>query len=173
MKARTGYRLEAILPVNEAAIGPLGLIGLRGGAWFVDVHHSAHPQARGGGNRVLSLGCTGHYSALVERFGAVAVGVGGENIVVEGDGETRLEALRETFAIRGTDDEVEAIGARVAIPCLEYTSFLLGLDHVADRSEIEADLAFLDHGRRGVPARCVVHGAARRVRIGDEVRVGA
>jgi hypothetical protein len=69
------------------------------------------------------------------------------------------------------DGEVPLGSARVAAPCREFTSFMLGRPDVAPRDEIAADLAFLDDGMRGYILDLKTLEGAHRVRVGDEVFV--
>jgi len=164
-----GYDPSPLLQVEEAAIGPRGITGLHEGSHVMDVNHAAHPLGRGGGRRTLSIGFTGHYRHMAARFGNVPVGIGGENIIVEHNGRLFPEDLAGTLVILGSSGEITVTGARVAAPCREFTSFLLGRDGVADRSEIADELAFLGEGMRGF----IVDGSALErpmvVRVGDEM----
>jgi MOSC domain-containing protein YiiM len=143
------YDPAPILAVERASVDPLGMVGWTESGWVLDAHHSAHPRARGGGNRALSIGFTGHYDRMAERFGSAPVGVAGENIIVENGGRLFEKDLRGTLVIRGANGDVEMTGARVAAPCREFTSFLLGLDQVPDRAVLAEDLEFLEQGTRG------------------------
>ena len=166
-----GYDPGPLLQVEEAAVGPLGITGLHDGAHVMNVHHAAHPSGRGGGNRTLSIGFTGHYSLMAERFGEVPLGVGGENLIVEHPGRLYRSDLEGTVVMLGAGGEVAVGGARVASPCLEFTSWLLRRDLVTDRSEVEDEMAFLGEGMRGF---ILDTGGLERplpVRVGDRVVV--
>jgi hypothetical protein len=165
------YDPMPIVAVDEAAVGPAGMIGSLDGSWVVDVHHAAHPASRAGGRRALSIGFEGHYAAMAVRFAAVPVGVAGENIIVDAEGRVGLEDLAGTVVIEGPDGELELPGARVAAPCPEFTSFLRGASEVLDRAVLAEDLEFLDGGTRGFILD--VSGLPRpmRVRVGDRVVV--
>jgi hypothetical protein len=160
-----------ILAVEEAWVGPLGLAGRHGGAWVLDAHHAAHPAGRGGGGRPLSIGFTGHYRLMGERFGRVPLGIGGENLVVAAEGRLRLEDLAGEVVVRGADGDLVFGGARVAAPSLQFTSFLLGLDRVADRAEVADELVFLGEGMRGFVLGAAPGAMPRLVRLGDQVWV--
>ncbi|MCB2223380.1 MAG: hypothetical protein KQH83_04305 [Actinobacteria bacterium] len=165
-----GYDPAPLLAVEEAAIGPHGISGLADGAHVLDVHHAAHPSGRGGGHRTLSMGFTGHYDRIRGRFGeGFPVGVGGENVVVDHEGRLFAGDLSGWVVIRTAGGEIPLTGARVAAPCREFTSYLLGGTGVRDREEIAADLEFLSEGMRGF---LLDPGALARpmpVRVGDEV----
>jgi hypothetical protein len=50
------YDPAGILAVDEAAIGPQGIVGRHDGTWVLDTHHAAHPRSQAGGRRALSIG---------------------------------------------------------------------------------------------------------------------
>lgn len=163
------YEWQHLVPVDRAVVSADGMLGWDGTGWVVDAHHVAHPRPRGGGRRALSIGLTGHYAAMAERFAPAVVGIGGENIVVDGPA-LRLPAIAEGFLIRRPDgQEIELLAPRVASPCLEFTSFLLGSETLLTRAEVKDELAFLDGGTRG---HIVDVGHLTKpvpVEIGDEV----
>ena len=166
-----GYDPAPILSVAEASLDRRGMVGRAGGSWVLDVHHAAHPRVRGGGHRALSIGFTGHYEAMGERFGGAELGSGGENIVVEAEGVVAPEDLAGEVVIRGADAEIALRGARVAAPCAEFTSFLKGLPAVAPAAEQPGDVAFLDGGMRGFILDVSHLDAAVTIRVGDRVSV--
>ncbi|HUG75716.1 MAG TPA: hypothetical protein VMM81_08650 [Acidimicrobiia bacterium] len=168
-----GYDPTPILAVDEAAIGPLGMVGRHDGAWVVDAHHGAHPRSRAGGRRALSIGFTAHYAAMADRFGSAPLGCAGENIIVETDRIIRAEDLEGDLLVTTGNGELRLMGARVATPCLEFTSFLLGRPAVASRSEIAADVASLDEGVRGFILEVAHLGGPVVIRVGDPVSVRA
>lgn len=144
-----GYDPSPVLQVKEASLDAQGMVGRSDDGWVVDAHHPAHPRARGGGNRALSIGFTEHYDRIAARFGRGELGCGGENIIVESDRRITVDDLAGTVVIRTDDGEIELTGARVAAPCAEFTSYLLGLDQVMTKRELADDVEFLDDGTRG------------------------
>lgn len=143
------YLAEGILPVDRAVVDAWGMVGSHDDAWIIDAHHRAHPSRRGGGKRPLSVGFTGHYSLMEDRFGSAPLGIAGENIIVDGPALS-LSDMGEGLVIETTDGlDVSLVRPRVAAPCIEFTSFMLGLDVVAARGEISEPLADLHDGRRG------------------------
>lgn len=149
LKAEGVYDPSALLEVDRAVLGRRGMLGWDGSAWVVDAHHRDHPRARGGKSRALSIGFTGHYGSMAERFGSVSTGIAGENIVVDGP-PLRLDAIGDGLAIRlRNGSTIDLPRPRIAAPCVEFTSFLLGSDTLLPRTQIQADLAFLDEGTRG------------------------
>nr|MCU0281406.1 hypothetical protein [Acidimicrobiia bacterium] len=147
------------------------VVGFHGGAWVLDAHHAAHPARRGGAGRALSIGFTGHYGLMAERFGSVPLGIGGENIVVEALGRLFVKDLLGTVVVRAAAGDLTLMGAKVAAPCLPFTSFLLGLDRVAERPEVAEPLEFLGDGMRGFVLGARPGSAPVIIRPGDEVWV--
>lgn len=143
-----GYLPDEILPVERAAVGAWGMLGWHEGAWVVDAHNRAHPSRRGGGRRPLSIGFTGHYSAMAECFGSAPIGIAGENIIIDG-AALSLSELVDGLIVDTSEGDLLLERPRVAAPCVEFTSFMLGLDEVAPLDDIEDALADLHDGRRG------------------------
>jgi MOSC domain-containing protein YiiM len=149
LKATGVYDPRHLIDVDRAFLSSDGMLGWDGSGWVVDAHHAAHPRSRGGGRRALSIGLNGHYQAMGERFALARVGIGGENVIVDGPA-LRLPAIAGGFVIRRRyGAEVELLAPRPAAPCIEFTSFLLRSERVLPRGEIEDDLAFLSDGTRG------------------------
>ncbi|MGI9666313.1 MAG: hypothetical protein ACR2N2_04315 [Acidimicrobiia bacterium] len=168
-----GYLPEQILVVDRAAIDAWGMLGWDGEKWVVDAHHKAHPSRRGGGRRPLSVGFTGHYAEMETRFGSAPLGVAGENIVVEGPAMS-LDELGEGLVVETTAGDIVPLERpRVAAPCVEFTSFMLGLEEVAPLAEIEAPLADLHDGRRGFIVAADHSPTAVELIVGDRVYLGA
>ena len=147
LKATGVYDPTYLVTVDEAFISSEGMLGWDGAGWVVDAHHAAHPRSRGGGRRALSIGLTGHYRDMSGRFAAATVGIGGENIIIDGPA-LRLPEIANGFLIRRPDG-IELLAPRPAAPCVEFTSYLLGSDEVLPRGELVEDMAFLSEGTRG------------------------
>ena len=163
------YLPEEILAVDSATVDAWGMLGFSNGTWVVDAHHRSHPSGRGGGRRPLSVGFTGHYDLMRERFSSAPVGIAGENIIVEGPAFA-LGDLQAGLVIRTrSGDEIPLERPRVAAPCLEFTSFMLGLDRVAPLEEIEGPLADLHDGRRGFIVAADHTPKPLKVAVGDTV----
>ncbi|MEZ5176289.1 MAG: hypothetical protein R2823_08810 [Acidimicrobiia bacterium] len=166
----TGYMPEGILAVDRASVDASGMLGHHDDTWVVDAHHRTHPMSRGGGRRPLSVGFTGHYRLMADRFGSAPYGIAGENILIDGP-PLALEDLVEGLVVETTHGTLIALeGARVAAPCLEFTSFMLGLDHVGTLEELEGPLADLHDGRRGFIVAANGAESAVEVAVGDRVR---
>lgn len=144
----TAYLPGEILRVEMASVDAWGMLGWHEGAWVVDAHNKAHPSRRGGGRRPLSIGFTGHYAAMAERFSDAPLGIAGENIIVDGPA-LWLADLGEGLVVDTSEGELLLERPRAAAPCAEFTSFMLGLDTVAPVADIEDALADLNDGRRG------------------------
>ncbi|MEN8041435.1 MAG: hypothetical protein ABFR95_08020 [Actinomycetota bacterium] len=164
----TGYLPEEILPVERASVDAWGMLGWYGGAWIVDAHNKAHPSRRGGGRRPLSVGFTGHYSAMADRFGNAPIGIAGENLIVDGPA-LWLDDLGEGLVVETSDGDLLLERPRVAAPCLEFTSFMLGLDEIAPLENIEDALADLHDGRRGFIVAADHQPNPIEVSVGDKV----
>ena len=163
-----GYLPERLVATDLAAVDAWGMMAWDGGQWIVDAHHRSHPSRRGGGKRPLSIGFTGHYELMAQRFGTAPVGIAGENIIVDGPALS-LGDLGEGVVVATGDGDLFLERPRVAAPCLEFTSFMLGLDHVAPLDEIEEPLADLHDGRRGFIVAADHAPRPMNMRVGDEV----
>jgi hypothetical protein len=162
------YLPGEILPVEKASVDAWGMLGWHESAWVVDAHNRAHPSRRGGGRRPLSIGFTGHYAAMAERFGNAPLGIAGENIIVDGPA-LWLADLGEGLVVDTSEGEVLLERPRVAAPCAEFTSFMLGLDAVAPVADIEDALADLHDGRRGFIVAADHAPRSVGIALGDKV----
>jgi len=171
LKATGRYQPDHLVTASKALIGEAGMIIRNDNGWMVDAHHRAHPTARGGGNRALSIGFTGHYEAMAERFDAVTLGVAGENIIVDGPAVRMSDIAAGLFIRRPDGFEIGLEGPRPAAPCLPFTSFLVGSDDVLQRHEIAGELTFLSNGTRGFLVSVRLSDRYEEITVGDEVRV--
>ncbi|HSJ70183.1 MAG TPA: hypothetical protein VLA29_00870 [Acidimicrobiia bacterium] len=167
-----GYVPEDILVVERAAVDAWGMMGWNGDHWVVDAHNKAHPSRRGGGRRQLSIGFTGHYAEMARRFGSAPIGVAGENLIVDGPAMSLADLGDGVVIVTGDGAQVALERPRVAAPCVEFTSFMLGLDHVAPLREIAGPLGDLDDGRRGFIVSADHAPDPIEVRVGDTVHLG-
>lgn len=172
-----GYIPDRILAVDSAAVDAWGMIGRHndptsGDLWVVDAHHKSHPASRAGGRRPLSIGFTGHYRLMAERFGNAPIGIAGENIVVDG-APLSLAELGDGLVVETASGDLLALDRpRVAAPCVEFTSFMLGLDEVAPLADIEGPLADLHDGRRGFIVAADHAPTPVEISVGDKVYLG-
>ncbi len=172
LKAKgVGYDPEPILAVEVASLDQLGMVGRYDGAWVLDAHHGAHPRVRGGGRRGLSIGFSGHYEAMADRFGSAELGVAGENIIVDAPRRVTGTDLAGEVIVHATDGEVVLSDARVATPCAEFASFLKGLDRVLPKQDQQADIDFLDDGTRGFILAVAHLERPVTIQVGDRVTV--
>ena len=165
------YDPAGILAVEEASLDSNGVLGRHRDAWVLDTHHGGHPRARGGGHRALSIGFAGHYDAMAERFGGVALGCAGENIVLDTPGRVVAADLEGDVVVHTADGEVVLSSAGVAAPCAEFTSWIKGLDTVVPKLEQPEDVAFLDGGTRGFILDVARLDNPVTIRVGDRISV--
>ena len=169
LKRDGAYDPAPLIVMDRAVVDASGMLGWDGTGWVVDSHHAAHPRVRGGGHRVLSIGFTGHYERMAERFGEVPAGVAGENIIVDGPAIT-AEKIAAGLVIRTQDGAVMELRSPVpAIACPGFTSHLLRSPIVLPRYEIEEHLAFLSTGTRGFILSVDHVDRGVEISIGDEV----
>lgn len=170
-KKGEGYLPALIESVPAAAVDAWGMLGKTDKGWIVDAHHKSHPSSRAGGRRPLSIGFTGHYAAMEDTFGSAPIGIAGENIIVDSP-ELWLDDLGDGVEIHTAAGETLRLERpRVAAPCAEFTSFMLGMDGVAPIAEIEDSLAALHDGRRGFIVAADHAPRPVHVSVGDEVRL--
>ena len=167
-----GYVPEDLLVVDRAAVDAWGMMGWDEDRWVVDAHNRSHPSRRGGGRRQLSIGFTGHYDLMEQRFGSAPIGIAGENIIVDGPAMSLADLGEGVVVVTQDGTELLLERPRVAAPCVEFTSFMLGLDHVAPLAEIEEPLADLHDGRRGFIVAADHQPDPVEVRAGDRVYRG-
>lgn len=165
------YDPAPLLAVEHAMVSARGMVGWSGGGWMLDVHHADHPEVRGRGLRALSMGLTSHYRVMAERFGDVPVGVAGENVIVDTPRRWTAHEMAGGVVVRSAagGEDLLLAPARPAEPCLEFTSFLLGLLRRAERDDVARELELLGGGTRGFlvdPGRVRV---PRPLAVGDEV----
>jgi hypothetical protein len=169
LKTSGTYLPGPLLAAPRALISADGMIVEGDLGWLLDAHHRSHPRTRGGGRRALSIGFTGHYEAMRERFGDVPEGIAGENILIDGP-PLRLEALGAGIEVRSADGQrLELKNPSVATPCVEFTSYLLGADGTLPRDEMLEDMEFLNHGTRGYIVDAGNLEGYESVAVGDTV----
>ena len=172
LKATGRYDPGHLVTAESALIGEAGMLIKGDNGWIIDAHHRGHPRARGGGNRALSIGFTGHYQAMARRCDTVPVGIAGENVIVDGP-SVRMAEISEGMFIRRSDGaEVDLMDPRPAAPCRPFTSFLLGSDDVLEREAIQSELAFLSDGTRGYLISVGSTDRYEEITVGDEVFAG-
>ena len=146
------YDPTPLLAVEQLAVGPDGTLGFAPDqGWIVDIHHRAHPDTKNpDGQHGVSLGFTGHYEAMRDRFGSrINVGCAGENIIVDTPRRFSLDELRNGVAIvsAGGAEVLRLTVLDVARPCRPFTGWALG--GVVESDVLKSHLQFLDDGMRG------------------------
>lgn len=136
------------------------------GTVLLDVHHRHHPRSRHRGDNGVSLGFSGHYRAIGERFARVLpVGAAGENLIIDDDRVHDPARFYRGVVIDGAGGRVRLTVVIAAPPCVEFTRYCLGLSDGHDREPVTAGLEFLGGGMRGFYAE--LDGETARVRPGD------
>jgi hypothetical protein len=160
------YDPAPLLAVPRLSLSPDGVLGAADGAWVVDVHHRAHPHTKSdNGLNGVSVGFTGHYAAMRQRFGErLTLGCAGENLIAETPSLLRYEDVAQGFAIVGPDgaERARLRVLQVAHPCRPFTGWALG--GTVESSVLKEHLQFLEDGMRGY--YCVAEGAGL-VEVGD------
>ena len=169
LKQDGAYVPDPLVSVDRAVVSADGMLGWNDNGWIIDTHHPAHPRAKGGGKRVLSIGFTGHYVAMADRFESVPLGIAGENIVVDGPAVS-ADDIEDGLVIRHADGtETELRSPKAAIACTGFTSYLLGSDEVLGHEEVADHLAFLSTGTRGFILAVDHLDQPVEIQVGDEV----
>jgi hypothetical protein len=148
------YDPAPIRSVPALRVSAAGVVGLaESGESILDVHHHDHPASKNrGGENGISLGFTGHYGEMRQRFGQhLADGIAGENILIEADRQFVVDELAAGVVVEGNDGRwLELRPVIVAAPCVEFSRYALKFPEDArpDATVTEA-LRFLDAGTRG------------------------
>ena len=161
-----------IRPVPALRLDAGGVTGLDGGD-IADVHHRDHPQSKFRGENGVSIGFTGHYARIRERYGDhLTDGIAGENILGDAGRTITEDDLDAGIVIVSGDGPLALDAVLVAAPCVEFSKFCAGyaLDQRPDRVITET-LQFLHQGMRGFYATLATNGAdpAARIAVGDIV----
>lgn len=147
------YDPAPLLQVGQLRLAPQGIYGvLQSGEEIVDVHNALHPQSKNIGDNGVSVGFTGHYAAMRERFGDhMQDGIAGENILVEASGIVSRADLGESLVIQPADgsDTITLGAMRVAAPCEPFSRFALQQTPPVAAETMKATLQFLSAGIRG------------------------
>ncbi len=141
-----------------------------GQAAVLNHHHRLNPRlGTWKPHRLLSVGFTGHYNAMADRFGAAPVGCAAENMIVDLDRVVTLDEVSKGLQVRTADGEqIDLEGATVAKPCVPFTKYLLQ-DQDADDETVAPNRAFLDNGIRGFVMGLSNHTEVVVIRPGDEI----
>ena len=166
------YDPAPIRPVPALRVSSAGVLGLaENGETIVDVHHHDHPASKNrGGQNGISLGFTGHYLAMRQRFGQhLADGIAGENILIEADRQFQAAELAAGVVVEGTGGkQLELLPVIVAAPCVEFSRYALRFpDGARPDATVTEALRFLDAGMRGFYA--TYEGKPAVIEVGDRV----
>jgi hypothetical protein len=143
--------LRSVPAISLTAAGVVGLA--ENGESIVDVRHREHPSSKNrGGENGISLGFTGHYREMRQRFGQhLRDGIAGENILIEVDRQFQVEDLANGVVVEGADERpLELRPVIVATPCVEFSRYALKFpDGARPDATVTEALRFLDAGMRG------------------------
>ena len=165
------YHPAPLLPVSVLYVSPDGVLGLGpDGSWLIDVHHRAHPETKNpAGENGISIGFSGHYDAMRDRFGdRIELGCAGENIVADLPRRCTLDELRAGIVILSPAGE-ERLRLRVldvAHPCKPFTGWALA--RTVEPETFKTHLQFLEDGMRGF---LLATDTTARISAGDQVAV--
>ncbi len=169
------YEDHKILEVDELWLGVDGVIGQLAGQSILHAHHRIHPNKSWDHRRrdfrpkrLLSIGFTGHYSQMAERFGEAPMGCAAEDIIVDCAGTVTLGDLADGVQLRRDGQVVELNEVAVAKPCVPFTKWLLR-DQDASDEVVAANRAFLEAGMRGFVMGLADQHEPVAIRVGDEL----
>jgi hypothetical protein len=141
------------------------------GREILDVHHRSHPQTRNDRpEQGLSVGFTGHYSEMQQRYGPHMVpGCAGENILVDAPRRIELDEIAAGLVVLSPEgkERVRLGHVCVAHPCKPFSGFA-HRQQMVEPETLKATLQFMDEGTRGF--RCLPEATRQaEIRIGDLV----
>lgn len=176
---KTGTRpLQTYTPYENLTSVPMlrltadGVEGVStAGETLPDVHNRTHPHSKFRGDNGISIGFTGHYAAMRERYEEhLTDGIAGENILVDFAGIVSLDDIAAGVVIEGDDRRIEIGPWDIAHPCAPFSKFCLGRpgDSKPDRAVTET-LQFLENGMRGFVAVYPEDDGTAEIRVGDRV----
>ena len=129
-----------------------GVTGVDGeGHEVSDVHHRDHPQSKFRSENGVSVGFSGHYAHMRNRFGDhLTDGIAGENILVDSDARHHEDEFADGLVIVTAGGPLLLGDVQVAAPCVEFSKFCAGYDRDRRSDQvITATLQFLHEGMRG------------------------
>jgi hypothetical protein len=150
-EGRKIYQPEvALRTVEQFHVDCNGATAKIDGEQIIDKHNATHPVTHNNGSNPISVGFTRHYTEMQDRFGEhVALGIAGENIIIETDHHFTEEDMAGEVAFRGIDGQLIIMQDLFAMPpCEPFTRFCLQNEQ-SGASEVKAGLQFLNHGMRG------------------------
>lgn len=145
------YDPSNIIAVDELRFTPDGVEAGSIESPIIDVHHRSHERSRNRGDNGISIGFTGHYNVMRNRFGdRLTLGVAGENIIIDNPNRILEAELASGIAIETAAGSALIDGIIVAAPCVEFSRYALDYpqDERPDHTVTET-IAFLNEGVRG------------------------
>jgi hypothetical protein len=166
------YDPAPIQSVPALSVSSAGVVGLAENEQsIVDVHNHDHPASKNRrGENGISIGFTGHYRVMRQRFGQhLADGIAGENILIEVDRQFQEEELAGGVVVEATGGkQLELRPVIVAAPCVEFSRYALQFpDDARPDTTVTEALRFLDAGMRGFYA--TYGGEPAVVEVGAQV----
>ncbi len=164
------YRTTPLVAVDSFQLCDSGVVARVNGDRLLDRHHRSHPaeSVAHRPERVMSIGFSGHYRLIEERFGSAPLGVAGENVIVDLDERVSHDQVASGLVIRTSEGDLELDPPDVLNACVPFTKFLLQ-DPNASTSRVLAALEFLGAGMRGYSMGAGRVPDYRTVRTGDLV----
>lgn len=165
----SSYDADLICAVEALWLSKAGAVGVTGSGAVLDYHHEDHPQLRKFlPGRQLSVGFTGHYQAMQEKFGWAPLGIAAENILVDHDGRVTEAELAGGLIVETEAGRHRLTAAAIARPCVPFTKFLLR-NPDADDETVRDYRSFLQEGTRGFVLSLGDIAERFRVATGDVV----
>lgn len=169
-KPHRWYDPTPIQSVPAMRLDAGGVTGLDRGD-VTDVHHRDHPISRFRGDNGVSIGLTGHYTLIRERFGPHLVdGIAGENVLIASERILTDADVARGVVIRSANGLLRLTAVLGAPPCVEFSRFAAGYtrQQKSDRTITET-LQFLSDGIRGFYATLEATQPIAEIALGDEV----
>lgn len=170
-RPRSWYDPSPITSVSAMRLEPGGVVGVEDGVEYGDVHHMLHALSRFRGENGISIGLTGHYRQMRERFGNFLTdGIAGESILVAAERVLTEEEVERGVVIATVNGLVSLTAVAGAPPCVEFSRFCAGysLDRPSDTGITET-LQFLNEGMRGFYATLGDDASTPMISVGDQV----
>ncbi|GER92059.1 hypothetical protein KDW_62210 [Dictyobacter vulcani] len=173
-KPHVTYNPSPIQVVEQLQLTSDGVVGIIDGPTaIIDIHNIQHPTTHhNGGNNGISFNFTAHYQEIRQAYGEhVYDGCAGENILIETDQHYRLADLGAGLIIERAQDQqqVELYNLSCAVPCLEFSHFVLHRKEEPGNEQIKHALQFLHHGQRGFYALVTEGPTKNFIQAGDRV----
>lgn len=162
------YDPISIVPVDELRLTPEGVLAGDPDDPQLDVHHKQHDRSRNRGDNGISIGFTGHYTAMRNRLGdRVVDGIAGENILIDYEGVLKPADVRGGLVVETANGPVSIERIKIATPCVEFSRFAMDFpENEAPDTRVTETLVFLNGGMRGFYASV---DAEATFRAGDRV----